>query len=384
MFLHLLLAISLQLECESVILINADSGAILYQKNAHIPKDPASTTKIATCIYALSQHPNLDQVVTGNQECIGIISEKERLKRGYAEPPWRLEKAACHMGIKAGETMTLRDLFNGMMIASADDASNLIAETISGSIPKFMEGVNAYLKKIGCNETNLVNPHGLYYPTQKSTAYDLAQMTRVGLKNPYFCAFVRAKEFMRPKTNMQEATKYLQTNKLLRAGKHHYPHAIGVKTGWFTACGHNLVAAAEKDGRKFIAVLLGSPDNHTRFKEAIVLFEAAFNEKPTKKELLKQGKQANAIEHPSGKKAYLTTFDTLYFESYPSENESYQLTFEWIGENSGKYTVIDSFGNRREEVYAHVDEWVEEKSSLSWVWLSLLAIPTGFFFWKKR
>lgn len=385
MLLTLLLAFSLQLESESVILINAESGVILYQKEPHKLLDPASTTKIATCLYALTKRPNLDQQVVGNQDCIGIISEKDRLKKGYAEPPWRLEKAACHMGIKSGEVLTLRDLFNGMMIASADDASNLIAETISGSIPKFMEEVNLYLKKIGCNETHLDNPHGLYYPTQKSTAYDLAQMTRVGLKNAYFCAFVRAKDFIRPKTNMQESAKYSQTNKLLRPGKYFYPFAIGVKTGWFTACGFNLVAAAEKDGRKLIAVLLGAPSAKARFEEAIALFESAFNEPATKVEVLKPGKQATPIDHPSGKKGLLTTFDPLYFYSYPSENESYQLTFEWVSDNSGKYSIIDGQGNRREEVYAHVEGWQEEKkSAASWAYLSFLLVPFSYFLWKKK
>jgi len=381
-----LLVISLITETEAVTLINADTGAILYEKNAHMPWDPASTTKVATCIYALSTQPNMNQVVTGNQECIGIVSEKERLKRGYAEPAWRLEKAACHMGIKVGEKMTLRDLFNGMMVASADDASNLIAETISGSIPKFMEELNDYLKKIGCHETTLANPHGLFYPTQKSTAHDLAKLTQVALKDPYFCAFVRAKEFMRPKTNMQESTKYLQTNRLLRTGKYHYPYAIGVKTGWFTDCGYNLIAAAEKDGRKLIAVLLGSPNSDTRFKEAIALFEAAYAEKPVKVEVLKAGRQETPLPSPlSEEKAFLVTASPLFFETYLSDKESYQLTFEWIDEQHGKYSVVDDKGKIRNETFATVEEWLKEKKPFPWIWLSiLLLLPFLYFLLRKN
>jgi D-alanyl-D-alanine carboxypeptidase (penicillin-binding protein 5/6) len=383
-----LLTISLELTCRSAILVNADTGAILYQKNAHEKFFPASTTKIATCIYALSRSPNLDQEIIGNQECVGITDEKERKKRGYTLPPHRLEKAADHMGIKVGESLPLRTLFYGMMVSSACDASNLIAQTISGDIPLFTKEMNEFLKQIGCKNTHFLNPHGLYHPEHFSTAHDLAHMARVGLKSPFFRELVSSTHFIRPKTNKQESTKYPSTNQLIRPGKkHYYPHAIGIKTGWTSNIGHCLVAAAEKEGRTMISVVIGASSNSARFEESIALLEAGFNEKPIQKEVIKTGVQTKLFKHPTAeKKAVLKTKQSLSFETFPSEQEEVQLTFEWLPDaTAGKFVLSDNKGVIKGEVLAEVDHWIEEEQSFSWAWASLLALPFGslIFFRKK-
>lgn len=375
--------LALNLNCKAAILINADTGAILYEKESDKKYFPASTTKIATAIYALSLSPNLDQEVVGNQECLGTGKEADRIKRGYTLPSWRLEKKASHIGIKVGEILTLRDLFKGMIISSGCDASNLIAETVSGSIPLFLKEMNAYLKKIGCKNTNYLNPHGLYHPEHLTTAYDLAQMTKVGLKNPFFLSIFSAKDFMRPKTNKQEATKYPSTNRLVRGKTKNYPFSIGGKTGYTSECGYCLVAAAEKGGRRLISVILGAPTSDIRFEETIALFEAAFNEKQVKKEVVKAGVQPDALKHPSGKKAVLKTASPITYEVFPAEEQEIRLTFEWLPDNLGKYTLTDSDGVIQGEALAVVDEWIEERTTYSYAWLSLLGLPLGYIFLRR-
>lgn len=321
---------------ESAILMNAESGAILYEKKPHQKCYPASVTKIATALLVLKLRENeLDKLIPAESLCIGSVTEEAKQRSNYTLPSYWLVTDCSHMGVKKGEVLSIKDLLAGMLIASADDASNILAYEVTGDIPKFMELVNAHLQEIGCKNTTFNNPHGLHHPNHMTTAYDLAIMTREALKNPHFQKIVKETRFIRPKTNKQESSVMVQTNRLLRSGELYYPKAIGVKTGYTSKARSTLVAAAKDGDRTLIAVLLNVKERKDIFKEAIKLFETAFNQTKVEKVILKSGPQKFTFE-VEGADEPVTTFlrEDLRLTYYPAEEPIYKAFL------SGKENVL--------------------------------------------
>ncbi len=192
--------LKIAVSAEAAILMNADTGVILFQKNPHVLHYPASTTKVATVLWALKKAGNnLDVMVTAKKDVLGTITEEERSRSNYTLPAYLMVPNTSHMGLKAGETLSLRNLLYGVMVVSAGDASNVIAQHLSGSVPKFVDEVNAYVKELGCKNTLFTNPHGLYDPKHQTTVYDMALMTKEALKNPIFREIVATRALPVPK-----------------------------------------------------------------------------------------------------------------------------------------------------------------------------------------
>lgn len=346
--------LSVSVSAESAILMNADTGAVLYEKKSHQKMYPASVTKIATAalVLKLKEH-ELDKLVTAEQECIGSVSEEAKQKSNYTLPSYWLVTDCSHMGIKKGEVLSVRDLLYGMMIASADDASNILAYEVAGDIPKFMEQLNAYVQSIGCKDTHFNNPHGLHHPKHMTTAYDLALMTREAMKHPIFRDMIISKRMTRPKTNKQEPSVMVQTNRLLRSGEVYYPKAIGVKTGRTSKAGNTFVAAAKEGDRTLIAVLLNVKERKDIFVESIKLFETAFNQPKLEKVILKTGPQKYRFEI-SGSSTPIETYleKDVALTYYPAEEPSYKAYLSSAGpelpvkkgEKVGEIVLKDSSG----------------------------------------
>lgn len=324
-------SLSVDVQAKSAILMNGSTGAILYEKNAHQFFYPASITKIATAIYALEIAGNtLSKVIPATQEAVGAVSEEAKQKSNYTLPSYWLVHDASHMGIKVGEEFSLTDLLFGLMVVSADDAANVIALSLGGTIPNFMSQLNAYMRKLGCNRTNFNNPHGLFHPNHVTTAYDMALLTRHALRNPEFRQIVAMPRWVRPKTNKQAATVLLQKNKLLRKGKCYYPKAIGVKTGFHSKARSTLVAAAVDGDRLLIAVLLKCENREQMFLDAIKLFEAAFNQPKVERLLLKAGETSYLFSPPGAENSIKTTItENVVIQFYPSEEPELTATLQW-------------------------------------------------------
>ncbi|CRX37831.1 D-alanyl-D-alanine carboxypeptidase family protein [Estrella lausannensis] len=306
---------------ESAILINADTGAILYEKNADRPQYPASITKIATCLFALHALGNkLEDVVSAENDAIVTITKEAKRRSGYSIPAWWLEVNSSHIGIKKGEEMRLEDLLYGMMVSSGNDAANVIAQYVGGTIPSFLEEMNKYIKDLGCKTTTFYNPHGLHHPKHVTTARDMAIITREALQKEEFKTIVKTVRYTRPKTNKQQPTVLVQTNKLLRKGKFFYPKAIGVKTGYTSDAMNTLVAAAENDGRVLIAVLLKTKERDDLFKDAKKMFEVAFSQPKLEKVLIRSGAQKQKIKVPGGAKPLTALVEKdICLQFYPAE-----------------------------------------------------------------
>lgn len=238
---------------DAAILMDSATGDILFDKQAHKRRPPASTTKIMTAILGL-ELGRPDELVT--------VSEKAAA----------VGESTLHLD--PGEKIPLYELITGALVKSGNDACVAIGEQIVGSEEEFVRMMNQKAMTLGAKDTNFVNTNGLPNKNHYSTAYDLALMARYGLQIPAFSSITRLKEteihFLEPDVLMD----LRNTNKLLW----NYPFADGVKTGTTTAAGQCLVASASKDGRQLIAVVLNAPN---RFGDAQKLLEWGFEQTET-------------------------------------------------------------------------------------------------------
>lgn len=318
----------------SGILINAENGKVLFEKNASKIMYPASCTKIAFALYAIKFHQDLFQKkLLCSSNALKAISESQKSKNNFANVPSHvLESDASHMGLKVGEELLFYDLLTATMVVSGDDASNVLAEEMGGgSIEKCVTDVNHYLRSIGCKNTHFTNPHGLHHPNHVSTAEDLALLCQEAMKEPLFREMVKMTRFKRPDTNKQASVYLQQTNRLMiKSSPYYYPHAVGVKTGTHRRAGSCLTAQAEKNGRSLIAVTLQAEKGGERYEDVKKLFEAAFQEKQVMRTLIPAGTQPFSRKFEGGDQP-LTTFiqDALTLTFYPSEEPEMRCQLAW-------------------------------------------------------
>jgi serine-type D-Ala-D-Ala carboxypeptidase (penicillin-binding protein 5/6) len=347
--------LELSINAEAAILINAKTGKILFEKNAHQMAFPASTTKIATALVALQKsRQGLDITFTAERESVASITPEAKRQSNYRSPPYWLETDGTHVGIKRGEEIRLYDLLHMLLIASANDAANVIAQGLGSTIPKFMEETNAYLKKIGCDNTHFNNPHGLHHPEHVTTAYDLAIMAREGLRDSLFCQIVASVRYTAPQTNLALERHLVQTNQLLKKGSFYYPHATGIKTGFTQTAGKNLVASAQTEDRTLIAVALGYKGSRSElYQDVIKLFESAFNEPKMRQTFLPKGEQKIKTQ-VAGARNLLKTYlaKSLTYDYYPSEEVAVKVSMHWQipplpiakGTQVGNIKLVDTQG----------------------------------------
>ena len=242
-----------KISAESAVLMDVETGNVLYGKQADKRKPPASTTKIMTAILGLELGSS-DEIVT--------VSPKAA----------KVGESTLHLD--PGEKINLYELITGALVKSGNDACVAIAEQIAGSEQEFVSLMNSKALALGAQNTHFENTNGLPLKDHYSTAYDLALMARYGLSIPQFASITRQKEteihFLEPDVLMD----LRNTNKLLW----NYPYADGVKTGTTTAAGKCLVASATKDGRRLLVVVLNAPD---RFGDAKKLLEWGFENTET-------------------------------------------------------------------------------------------------------
>lgn len=267
--------LEIEVSARAALLMNAETGAVLYEKSGYAPAYPASLTKVATALYILEKKPeDLSSLAEVTEECLRLRS----FQNGSLSSLYGLEKEGSTMGLKLGEKVSLDALLHGLLLSSGNDAANTLAQFFAPSIPHFMEELNEYLISIGCRDTSFVNPHGLHAEEHCTTAFDLAWMTKRALRLPRFREIVGKVSYLKPKTNKQPPIELKQTNPLIKPGPHFYRKALGGKTGYTSAALYSFIGAAEQEGRTLIAVVLGAPNRKSRYEDAVRMFEAAFAE----------------------------------------------------------------------------------------------------------
>lgn len=255
---------ALEISSQNAILIEVESGKILYEKNAYEQAYPASTTKILTAILAL-ENCELNEKVTASYNAIMSV-------------PYDGTTAA----IQVGETWSVEQLVDAMMVCSANEAANMLAEHIGGSIESFASMMNSKAKEIGAKSTNFVNPNGLHDSNHKTTVYDMAMIARYGMLNfPTFRKAASLTSFSLPDTDIYDKGDryFVNTNKMIiESSSYYYKYATGIKTGYTSSSLNCIVSSAEKDGVELIAVIFGAMGAQNRNNDNIALFEYGFEQ----------------------------------------------------------------------------------------------------------
>ena len=232
----------------SAILMEAETGRVLYEKNAHEPLPMASTTKVMTALLALEEG-ELTDLVTAGPNAFGV--------------------PGTSLYLSLGEQLTLEQMLYGLMLASGNDAAVAIAEHIGGSTEQFCRMMTRRAAEIGCENTVFITPHGLPAAGHHTTAWDLALITREAMKHPVFRQIVSTQRASLPWSGHEYDRVLTNKNRLLSS----YPGALGVKTGYTKAAGRCLVFAAERAGLRLIGVVLNCPD---WFDEAAAMLDEGF------------------------------------------------------------------------------------------------------------
>ncbi|HEY8350846.1 MAG TPA: D-alanyl-D-alanine carboxypeptidase family protein [Clostridiales bacterium] len=250
------------LDARAYILIDAQTGDVLCEKNSRETLYPASTTKIMTAILAL-ELGDLDEVMTASQSAIDAI--------GYN---------GSNIGIIPGEKIRMENLLQAMLISSANEAANIIAENISGSMEEFVELMNKRAKELGTVETHFANPSGIHDTMHFTTAADLACISRYAMTLPKFREIVGTHSFTMPATNKHSKWPELtNSNKLMLNNTSDLYEINGIKTGFTGPAGNCLISSARnEDGMELIAVVMGVKNEN-----------AAENVRKYSKELLDYG-----------------------------------------------------------------------------------------------
>lgn len=317
--------LELEVHAASAILMNADTGAILFEKHAHVPAYPASITKVATALYVLEQgEGRLEEKVTVSAEA---LKQKEG---SYAEaaPHW-LEKDGTMMWLLKGEVLTKESLLYGLLLVSGNDAANVLAEATAGTVPAFVEGMNHYLQQIGCQRTFFQNPHGLHHPEHITTAYDMCLIMKKALEKKTFRQVLGTVTYQKPKTNKQPAKEMVNTNPMIKPGTHFYPKALGGKSGFHSNAKSNMICVAEHEGRTLIAVVLGCENRKDRYTDTKRLFEAAFAEQKVQKTLIRPDSYFRSAIQGAPKPLRAALQKELSLTFYPSEEPSYKAYVHW-------------------------------------------------------
>ena len=234
----------------SAILIEMETGRVLYAQNAREPLPMASTTKIMTALLAIEKG-DLNAIVTAGPNAFGV--------------------PGTSIYLSEGEQLTLEQMLYGLMLASGNDAAVAIAEHIGGTAEDFCRMMTERAAELGCKDTVFLTPHGLPAEGHHTTARDLALIAREAMKNPQFRQIVSTQRASIPWPGRDYDRVLTNKNKLLSA----YPGALGVKTGYTKAAGRCLVFAAERDGMTLLGVVLNCPD---WFQEAAALLDLGFQE----------------------------------------------------------------------------------------------------------
>jgi serine-type D-Ala-D-Ala carboxypeptidase (penicillin-binding protein 5/6) len=240
----------LDIKSEAAVLVDSDTGAILYNKNSDEKLYPASLTKIATAIYAI-ENGNLDDIVTISPRAV-----KEEGTRVY---------------LVEGEKVPLKKLIQGMLINSGNDAAVAIAEQIDGSIEQFAVNINKFLSgQIGVSNTNFTNPNGLFNENHYTTAKDLALITNYAKKNPVFTEIFGTKEL--PWSGESWETTLLTHHRLLK-GEIPFEGITGGKTGFVNESKHTLATTAENENIKLTAIVLKGERSKDTYQDTEKLIE---------------------------------------------------------------------------------------------------------------
>ena len=352
----------------NAIVMEMNTGTILYDKNSKEARYPASITKIMTTMLAL-ENSELNEMVTFSDEAIDN-TEGSGIARDY------------------GEQMTMEDCLYAIMLESANECAYAVAEHISGSIEAFADLMNAKAKELGCVNTNFVNPHGLHDDNHYTCCYDMALIAKAAYENETFRIITSTKARMIPPTNKHaEETPLQNHNKLLhryQKGNYVYEYCTGGKTGYTTNANATLVTFAEKDGMALVCVVMNT-DGVSEWTDSRALFDYCFDnfqllnvsENETGYEVQKEINANSLSGNPPfvelDKNACILLPKTVEFTEAESEvtlnrevsNIAGTISYSYAGRSVGKADIVTTGAVIEEYIFDNqIDNAAEEEETI--------------------
>ena len=252
----------LSINAKSALLIEKNTGKIIYDKNIKEQNYPASTTKILTAIITI-ENCDLDDVVTVSQNAISNVP------KAYVVAP-----------LFAGEQIKVRDLLYALLLKSSNDAAYALAEHVGGSVEGFSEMMNNKAQELGCENSHFVNPNGIDNPEHYTTAYDMYLISNYAMKNETFAEIVSTYQYTLPATNKYPANDRVMknTNNFVNPSSVYYNENVkGIKTGTTDLAGNCLITESVNNGLEYFTVVLGAETSDAKFVETKEMIDYAFN-----------------------------------------------------------------------------------------------------------
>ena len=248
-------------QSEAGIVMDMDSGAVLFAQNIHEQKIPASITKLLTALVVIENCDNLDAKITFSHDAVYNVESGSGNK----------------LALEEGDVLSVRECLYVMLLQSSNQAANALAEYIGGSRSGFVDMMNQKVADLGCQESHFANPSGLNDDTQRTTAYDMAIIARACFQNPTVLEIASARTSTIPATanNPNGRTFSIEHKMLLSDDSNYYPDAIAGKTGWTSQAGQTLVTYARREGRGQIAVTLKSTQK-THYSDTKTILDFCF------------------------------------------------------------------------------------------------------------
>ena len=243
---------------ESAILMDANTGVILYAKNIHEKAYPASTTKLLTCLIAM-ERGNLDDMVTFSHDAV-----------------FSVPVGSSNMGMDEGESITLEECLYGILVGSANEVANAVGEYTSGSIDAFVADMNERAAELGCTDSHFMNTNGLPDDEHYTTAYDLALISSAFFQNEMLCKIGNTARYHFEPTATQPDDFYKNNKHQLISQEIPYDGILGGKTGYTDTARQTLVTCAERNGLKLVCVVF-KEESPTQFTDTVELFDYGFN-----------------------------------------------------------------------------------------------------------
>ena len=248
-----------EISARAAVLLDADSGEILYAKNATASMYPASTTKLITALITL-ENCSLTDIVTFSSKAVAIPS------------------GSSHIGMRRGEQMELKECLYGLLLPSANEVANALAEHVSGTIGEFVVKMNERAYQLGAVNTSFVNANGLHEEEHYTCAYDLARIMMACADNSTFVSISSQQSYVHHADDLlPKDIPMTNTHLMLRSGSDYYnEYAVCGKTGHTEESGYNLVTYAEKDNIRLVAVVMGC-ENGEQYLSTQSLLDYGFN-----------------------------------------------------------------------------------------------------------
>ena len=247
-----------QVSSQSAIVMDVDSGAVLYAKNIDEKLYPASTTKILTCLLAV-ENAKMDEMVEFSHDAV-----------------FGVPRDGSNMGIDVGEILPMEDCLYGILVGSANEVAAAVGEHVGGDTETFLQMMNDRAKELGCKNTNFMNANGLHDDNHYTTAYDLALIARAFFSNDYLANIANTPRVHFEPTATQPDDFYLNNKNKLVSKEIKYEYYLGGKTGYTKEANQTLVSCAEKDGMRLVCVVM-KEETPDQFNDTVTLFNYGFS-----------------------------------------------------------------------------------------------------------